>query len=386
MPPARLLLTALAAFTTTSLFAAAPALNPSSARGVFWKQQKLEKNNEANVDEAPGTWGYDKAKIFTKLKNNGVNLIVIDVDTDIRLTEYANKRTAIGNFLKALYAWDNTMPIRVYLHQRRYFRGTYDLTKTPDQNDVEFAQAADDIKSVFAAVTTAESALIDGIRWGENGNTGMQIHMKRAILYARKLNATALKGSTNWLKDHSFIINGYDMGCEFKGLTTAETAVNFSTLIAPECGAFGWAYKHFSDRPEGGIGGIYNLYRNSFTPAKTDSVQTWKDFYIAELGLDQLQAWRDSRTTAHAHLKNYMYVGDSADSVSTTPANSLDAMKQFFSPKIRPVFMIPVAAASEKTNTNSYYNENKVLWWLGGTTTAPTFTNSTSYTQWSTGW
>lgn len=365
-------------------FAGAPALDPSLARGVFWKQQKLEQGSEANVSEAPGTWGYNRSAIFTQLKNNGVNVVVIDIDTDIRLATYAAKRAEIGQFLTDLYNWDPSMPIKVWLHQRRYFNGGTDLNKTPDENDIEFDQAAQDIKSIFAAVSTAVSGLIDGIRWGENGDDNMTQHLKRAILYARKINATSYKGATGWLTNHSYIINGYKMGCEFSGLLAAQDATGFSAKIGPEVGAFAFAYKHFSDRPAGGMGAIYTAYRNSFSPAKPDSVQTWKEFYSDELGLDELQVWRDTRNSPK--LKNYIYVGDSADSVSTTPANSLDALKQYFVPKIRPVFMIPVAAAAEKTVANSYYNENKVLFWMSGALATPTFTSSTSAAQWFNGW
>lgn len=388
LPPAlrtcvRLLIAASSLLSASHAFATAPALDPSNARGVFWKQQKLMQGSETNVSEAPGTWNYNRAAIFTQLKNQGVNVVVIDIDANVRLSAQS-VRDEIGQFITDLYNWDTTMPIKVWLHQRRYFTGGTDLTKTPDQNDAEFDEAAQDLKSIFATVSTAVSAVIDGVRWGENGDATMDKHLKRAILYARKINATSYKGATGWLTNHSYIVNGYDMGCEFKGLLAAQDSVGFSAKIGPEVGAFGFAYKHFSDRPAGGMGAIYTAYRNSFSPPKADTVQTWMDFYRDELGLGELQTWRDTRNSSK--LKNYIYVGDSADAVSTTPANSLDAMKQFFVPKIKPVFMIPVAATSEQSNSNSYYKDTKILFWMSGALASPTFTNSTSISEWSTGW
>ena len=382
-PVLRCALAALALATAGSLFAAAPALDPSDDRGVFWKQQKLERGSETNVSEAPGTWGYNRSAIFTKLKNEGVNVVVIDIDANIRNAPLA-VRAEIGQFITDLYNWDTTMPIKVWLHQRRYFNGGTDLTQTPDQNDAEFGEAAQDLKSIFVEVSTAVSAIIDGVRWGENGDTSMPQHLKRAILYARKLNSTSFKGATGWLTNHSYIINGYDMGCEFSGLMAAQNAIDFSQKIGPEVGAFAFAYKHFSDRPAGGMGAIFTNYRNSFSPAKPDTVQTWKEFYSDELGLDELQTWRDTRNSPK--LKNYIYVGDSADAYSTTPANSLDAMKQYFVPKIRPVFMLPVAATAEQSNPNTYYIQDKVLFWMSGPLSTPTFTTSTSATHWYNGW
>lgn len=400
-PPLKMLLRTLpvlrpallaAVLTGAALFATPPALDPSDARGVFWKQQKLEKGSEENVSEAPGTWDYDRGALFTKLKNEGVNVVVIDIDTDIRTTANAAKRAEIGDFIADLYNWDTTMPIKVWLHQRRYFNGGTDLAKTPDQNDAEFDEAAQDLKSIFQEVSTAESHVIDGIRWGENGDDNMAQHLKRAILYARKINATSYKGATDWLTNHSFIINGYQLGCEFSGLLNAQDSVGFSAKILPEVGAFAFAYKHYSNRATGGVGATFTAWCNSFSPAKTDTVANWKQFYKAEFGLDELQQWIHDRSSGKA--RNYIYVGDSADSVSTTPANSLDALKELSADgvtnlsiaKISPVFMLPFAAEAEKSNPMTYYNEEKVLFWLSGPLATPTFTTSTSAGEWYNGW
>ena len=376
----------------SSVFATAPALDPSNARGVFWKQQKVQAGSEENASLAPGTWGYNRNAIFTKLKSVGINVVVIDVDANVS-TSAAN---AIGTFITDLYNWDTTMPIKVWLHQRRYFRGGTDLSKTPDQNDPEFQLAAQDIKAIFQAVGTSVSRLIDGIRWGENGDPNMATHLKRAILYARKINATSYEGATNWLTNHSYIINGFDMGCEFGGLLAAQDSVGFSAKILPQVGAFGFAYKHFCDRATGGISATFDAWRTSFNPDKLDTIDTWKQFYRAELGIDELQQWIRDRSSGKA--KNYIYIGDSADALSTTPANSLEAMKEMsleahndpVNPiaKMRPVFMLPVAALSEKTKQNTYYKDEKVLFWMSGSTSSPTFTQTPAaiYDKWSLGW
>jgi hypothetical protein len=341
--------------------AAVEPLHPRELRGVFWKQEKVtDADGTHDNGQSPGDFGIQRTLLFDKLRQSGVNAVVVDINAEDTNTAPAE----VAAFVVDLYNWDTNCPIRIYFHQRRYFNGHVD-----PGDDAEVEESAGDFIEHLAAIQALKpeaAQLIDGIRWGENGDGTMQRHLKTAWRLAQKIN---LLSGTNWLKNKSFIINGQEFGAYFNGIQAAATNLDFAAKIQAEVKYFALAYKHMVS---GGMMDAFDQWRTNFVPAKPDAVATWEEFIGGEFALAEAFAWATNQPAA---LGNVIFIGDSGDATRKTSDNAFAAIKNLFRTSRQKGFLFTIPFGHINF---PYYEGETCLYMIQNTNTAqPDFGSET---------